>query len=171
MALTAWNPATKVSRGNIAIGIAEVVKNLDAPTDQELLQGYAIECAITDFKGESSTDSETVDWLCNPSSEQLPGSTTHEIDDLLIKSSGQDDDELLKALGVGDVIYLWRRDGLPHDKPLEAGQKVWVWRCVISSVDPAEASNTYIGLNAHVTAMARSRGPVAIVAAAAPATN
>lgn len=164
MALKAWNPNTKVSRGNVAVGLAEAVADIDKPTLAELTNGIAIECSITDFKGSSSTDSETVDWLCNPASEQLPGSTTHEIDDLLIKATGQDDEELLKALAIGDVIYLWRRDGLPHGDELAVGQKVWVWKCIVSSIDPAEASNTYVGLSAHVTAMARSKTAVAITA-------
>ena len=164
MALTKWNPSTQISRGNISVGLASAVANINIPKVTELGDGLQLDCSITTFNGTSSTDSESVDWLCDPSSEQLPGSTTHSIDDLVIKGTGQADATLISALDVGDVIYIWRRDGIDHDTALATGQLVWVWKAVITSIDPLEANNTFIGITAHVTVLARSATAVAIVA-------
>lgn len=162
--ITQWNPATQISRGNISVGVAPAVVDIDLPTVAELGEGIGLDCAITTMNGTSSTDSEAVDWLCDPSSEQLPGSTTHTIDDLVIKSSGQDDAELIAGLNIGDTVYVWRRDGIAHEDTLAAGQFVWVWRAVITSIDPLEANNTFVGITAHITVSARSKTAVAVVA-------
>lgn len=164
MALTQWNPATKISRGNVSVGVSPVVVDIDEPTMAELSEGIGLDCSITNFNGTSSTDSQTIDWLCDPASEQLPGSTTHTIDDLVIKTSGQDDAALVSGLNIGDTVYIWRRDGVSHDTDLASGQFVWVWKVVITSIDPIEASNTFVGITAHVTVLARSQTAVAIKA-------
>lgn len=164
MALTAWNPNTKIGRGNISVGVAPAVVDINAPKLAELNTGVGLDCSVTTFNGTSSTDSQTVDWLCDPASEQLPGSTTHSMDDLVIKSTGQADDDLISALNVGDVVYIWRRDGIDHKTALATGQRVWVWRVVITSIDPTEANNTFIGITAHITVSARSRVAVPIAA-------
>jgi hypothetical protein len=165
MPLTQWNPATQISRGNISVGIAPAVADIDSPTVAELTTGTGLDCSIQTFNGTSSTDSESIDWLCDPASEQLPGSTTHTIDDLVIKGTGQDDEDLITGLSVGDVVYIWRRDGLAHDTALAADQKVWVWKVIITSIDPLEANNTFVGITAHITVLARSATAVAIAAA------
>lgn len=162
--ITQWNPATQISRGNIAVGVAPVVVDVNLPTLAELGSGIGLDCAITTMNGTSSTDSESIDWLCDPSSEQLPGSTTHTVDDLVIKGTGQDDEDLISALSVGDTVYLWRRDGIAHDTALAAGQRVWVWKVVITSIDPLEASNQFVGITAHITVSERSKTAVAVVA-------
>jgi hypothetical protein len=164
MPLTQWNPSTQISRGNVSVGIAPVVADMDNPTLAELDTGTGLDCSIQTFNGTSSTDSESIDWLCDPASEQLPGSTTHSIDDLVIKGTGQADDDLITDLNVGDVVYLWRRDGLAHDAPLAAAQKVWVWKVIITSIDPLEANNTFIGITAHITVLSRTATAVAIAA-------
>lgn len=164
MPITRWNPATSVSRGNIALGIAPTVVDINAPKVAELNAAVAIECSVTDFSASSSTDSESIDWLCTPESEQLPASTSHEMDDLLIKATGQADEDLITALKIGDVIYLYRRDGKPSASEITAGDSVWVWKVVITSIDPAEASNTFIGINAHVNVLSRSKTAVKVVA-------
>lgn len=163
MALTRWNPATIVSRGHVAVGIAPSIANINKPTLSEINAGKAIECSITNFNASSSTDSESVDWVCTPESEKLPSSTTHEIDDILIKASGQNDEELIKALKIGDTVYIYRRDGVDSSKDPAVGESVWVWKVVITSIDPAEASNTFVAINAHVTVQARSKTAVKIV--------
>ena len=164
MPLTQWNPATQISRGNISVGIAPAVVDIDSPTLAELNTGSGLDCSIQTFNGTSSTDAESIDWLCDPASEQLPGSTTHSIDDLVIKGTGQADDTLIDDLNVGDVVYIWRRDGLAHDAVLAAAQKVWVWKVIVTSIDPLEANNTFIGITAHITVLARSAQAVAIAA-------
>jgi len=164
MPLTQWNPSTQISRGNISVGIAPAVADLEAPTVAELTTGTGLDCSIQTFNGTSSTDSETIDWLCDPASEQLPGSTTHSIDDLVIKGTGQADDTLVEDLSVGDVIYIWRRDGLAHETAPAAAQKVWVWKVIVTSIDPLEANNTFVGITAHITVLARSSKAVAIAA-------
>lgn len=164
MALVQWNPSTQISRGNVAVGVAPVITDINAPTLAQLSTGIGLDCSIQTFNGTSSTDSESIDWLCDPSSEQLPGSTTHSIDDLVIKSTGQDDDDLIAGLNVGDVVYFWRRDGLAHETALAATQRVWVWKAIITSIDPLEANNTFVGITAHITVQARSATAVAIAA-------
>lgn len=164
MALTAWNPSTQISRGNVAIGVSPAVTDIEAPTVAELTTGVTLDCAVQTQNGTSSTDSETVDWLCDPASEQLPGSTTHAMDDLIIKTTGQDDDELVAALNIGDVVYIWRRDGLAHEGAPAAGQFVWVWKVIITSIDPVEANNVFVGITAHITVLGRSKTAVAITA-------
>lgn len=160
--LTQWNPSTQISRGNVAVNVSPAVANINAPTLAELTTGLALDCAITTMNGTSSTDSETVDWLCDPQSEQLPGSTSHEMDDLVIKTSGQDDADLVTALSIGDVVYIWRRDGLAHDTAPAAAQLVWVWKVIITSIDPLEASNVFVGITAHITVLGRSATAVPI---------
>ena len=162
--ITQWNPSTQISRGNVSIGVAPALVDLNTPKLAELNVGIGLDCSVTTMNGTSATDSQTVDWLCDPSSEQLPGSTTHTIDDLVIKSTGQDDQDLLDGLSIGDTVYLWRRDGIAHEDALAAGQFVWVWKAVITSIDPLEANNTFIGITAHITVSARSRTAVAITA-------
>lgn len=162
--ITQWNPATQISRGNVSVGVAPIVIDIDAPLLSELDAGVGLDCSITTMNGTSSTDSESIDWLCDPASEQLPGSTTHTIDDLVIKSSGQDDDELITGLNIGDTVYIWRRDGISHEDTLAADQYVWIWKATITSIDPLEASNTFIGITAHITVLARSKTAVAILA-------
>ena len=164
MPLTQWNPSTQISRGNVSVGVAPAISDLEAPVLAELTTGSGLDCAIQTMNGTSSTDAETIDWLCDPSSEQLPGSTTHSLDDLVIKGTGQADDTLIADLNIGDVVYVWRRDGLPHDTDLAATQKVWVWKVIITSIDPLEANNTFIGITAHFTVLARSKTAVAIAA-------
>jgi hypothetical protein len=164
MPLKQWNPATRISRGNVSVGIIPALVNMDTPTMTELGTGTGLDCAIQNFNGTSSTDSESVDWLCNPSSEQLPGSTTHEMDDLVIKGTGQADEDLINSLNIGDVVYIWRRDGIQHDAPLAAAQRIWVWKVIITSIDPLEGSNTFIGITAHITVMGRTATSVAIAA-------
>lgn len=163
MAITPWNPPTRTSRGNISIGVAPVMIDINAPTLAELESSTTIECAVTNFNATSSSDSQTVDWLCTPESEQIPGSTTHTMDSLMIKTDGQEDEGIINALSIGDPIYIWRRDGIDTDTPPEAGDKVWVWRVVITSIDPVEASNVFIGINAHVNVLARSSVPATVV--------
>lgn len=162
--LTQWNPSTQISRGNVAVGVAPAIVDINAPTLAELTAGVGLDCSVQTFNGTSSTDSESIDWLCDPASEQLPGSTTHTIDDLVIKGTGQEDDDLITGLAIGDVVYIWRRDGIAHDDALIAAQKVWVWKVIVTSVDPLEANNTFIGITAHITVQARSKTAVAIAA-------
>lgn len=162
--LTQWNPSTQISRGNVSVGVAPVVADLEAPTVTEITTGTGLDCSVQTFNGTSSTDSESIDWLCDPASEQLPGSTTHTIDDLQIKTTGQDDSELVTSLNVGDVVYIWRRDGLAHETAPAAGQFIWVWKVIVTSIDPLEANNTFVGITAHITVLARSAQAVAIVA-------
>lgn len=164
MAITQWSPNTQVSRGNVAVGIAPVITDMDAPTVVELNASLGLDCSITTFNGTSSSDSQAVDWLCNPASEQLPGSVTHTIDDLLIKTTGQADEDLYTALAIGDVVYIWRRDGLDHAADVEAGQRTWLWKATVTSVDPVEANNTFIGITAHITVLDRVEVPVEIIA-------
>lgn len=164
MPLTQWNPSTQISRGNVSVGIAPAVVDIDAPTVAELTTGTGLDCSIQTFNGTSSTDSESIDWLCDPASEQLPGSTTHTIDDLVIKTTGQADDTLVTSLAIGDVIYIWRRDGLAHDTAPAATQKVWVWKVIVTSIDPLEANNVFVGITAHITVLSRSATAVAIAA-------
>lgn len=165
MALTQWNPSTQISRGNVAVGVAPVVTDIDAPLLTELDAGIGLDCSVQTMNGTSSTDSQKIDWLCDPSSEQLPGSTTHTIDDLVIKGTGQDDTDLITGLNIGDVVYVWRRDGLAHDTDLEEDQLVWVWKVIITSIDPLEANNVFVGITAHIIVLARSATAVAITAA------
>ncbi|AVJ51004.1 major tail protein [Microbacterium phage Pikmin] len=162
MAITQWAPSTQISRGNISVGVAPAIEDINSPQLSELSTGTGLDCAIQTFNGTSETDSEAVDWLCDPASEQIPGSTTHTIDDLVIKGTGQDDDDLIDSLSVGDTIYIWRRDGIEHSEALAASQKVWVWKVVVTSIDPLEANNTFIGITAHITVLARSATAVAI---------
>lgn len=162
--ITQWNPATQVGRGNISVGVAPVVVDINAPKLTELNTGIGLDCSVTTMNGTSSTDSQSVDWLCDPSSEQLPGSTTHSIDDLLIKATGQADEDLIQGLAIGDVVYVWRRDGMAHEDALAAAQSVWVWKCTITSIDPAEANNSFIGIVAHITVSARSKTAVKVAA-------
>lgn len=162
MALTQWNPSTQISRGNISVGVAPAVVDIENPTLLEINAGIGLDCSITTMNGTSSTDSQSIDWLCDPASEQLPGSTTHSIDDLVIKGSGQDDSDLINGLQIGDVVYVWRRDGMPHETAPADGQFVWVWKVIITSIDPLEANNTFVGITAHVTVLARSKTAVAI---------
>ncbi|QFG04684.1 major tail protein [Microbacterium phage ChickenKing] len=162
--ITQWNPSTQISRGNIAVGVAPAVADLNDPSLTELNEGIGLDCSITTFNGTSSTDSESIDWLCDPSSEQIPGSTTHTIDDLVIKATGQGDEDLIAGLNIGDTVYIWRRDGVAHEDALAVGQFVWVWKATITSIDPVEANNTFIGITAHITVQARSRTAVAISA-------
>lgn len=161
---TQWNPSTQISRGNVAVGVSPAVVDLEAPTLAELTTGVGLNCSIQTMNGTSSTGSEAIDWLCDPSSEQLPGSTTHSMDDLIIKSSGQDDEDLVTALNIGDVVYIWRRDGIAHDTATAAAQMVWVWKVIITSIDPLEANNTFVGITAHITVLARSATAVPIAA-------
>ncbi|QNL31026.1 major tail protein [Microbacterium phage Kauala] len=163
--ITQWNPSTQISRGNVAVGVAPAVEDINNPVLAELSTGIGLDCSITTMNGTSSTDSESIDWLCDPASEQLPGSTTHSMDDLLIKATGQEDEDLINGLNIGDVVYIWRRDGLAHDTALAADQKVWVWKAIITSIDPAEANNTFVAITAHITVLARSVTAVAIAAA------
>lgn len=164
MPLTQWNPSTQISRGNVSVGIAPAIVDIDSPTVAELTTGTGLDCSIQTFNGTSSTDSESIDWLCDPASEQLPGSTTHTIDDLVIKTTGQADDTLVTSLAIGDVIYIWRRDGLAHDTAPAATQKVWVWKVIVTSIDPLEANNVFVGITAHITVLSRSATAVAIAA-------
>lgn len=162
--ITQWNPSTQISRGNVAVGITPAIVDINAPSVAELTTGIGLNCSIQTFNGTSSTDSESIDWLCDPASEQLPGSTTHSIDDLVIKGTGQADEDLVTGLNVGDIVYIWRRDGLDHAAATAAAQMVWVWKVIITSIDPLEANNTFVGITAHITVLARSRQAVAIVA-------
>lgn len=166
MAITQWNPATKVSRGNISVGVSPAIVDINNPVLSEISAGIGLDCSITTFNGTSTTDSESIDWLCDPASEQLPGSTTHTIDDLVIKATGQADEDLIQGLNIGDVVYIWRRDGLEHADAVEANQYVWVWKVVITSIDPVEANNTFVGITAHITVLARSQTAVKVLAAA-----
>lgn len=162
MAITPWNPATTASRGNISIGIAPSLVDINAPTMAEITASVSIECATTNFNASSSADSQTVDWLCTPESEQIPGSTSHTMDSLMIKTTGQEDEDLIASLKIGDPIYIWRRDGMDTETAPTDGDKIWVWRVVVTSIDPVEASNVYIGINAHINVLARTSVPVAI---------
>lgn len=164
MAITQWNPSTQISRGNIKVGVAPVVTDINSPTLAQLNTGIGLDCSIQTQNGTSSTSNETVDWLCDPASENLPGSTSHSMDDLVIKTTGQDDDDLVAGLNIGDVVYLWRRDGLDKDDALAAAQLVWVWKVIITSIDPLEANNVFIGITAHITVLARSATAVAVAA-------
>ena len=160
--LTQWNPSTQISRGNISVGLAPAIADINGPKLTEMGTGIGLDCSIQTFNGTSSTDSESIDWLCDPASEQLPGSTTHSIDDLVIKGTGQADDNLINGLNIGDVVYIWRRDGLAHATALAVSQKVWVWKVIITSIDPLEANNTFVGITAHITVLGRSAQSVAI---------
>lgn len=162
--LTAWNPSTQISRGNVAVGVSPAVADINDPALAEINTGIALDCAIQTHNGTSSSDSETIDWLCDPASEQVPGSTTHSMDDLVIKGTGQDDEDLINALNVGDIVYLWRRDGIPHATAPAVGQRVWVWKVIITSIDPLEANNVFVGITAHITVLGRSSTSVPISA-------
>ena len=165
MPITAWNPATQISRGNISVGLAPAIADINVPKLTELnASGTSLECAIQTFNGTSSSDAESVDWLCTPTSEQLPGSTTHSVDDLVIKSTGQADATLISSLKIGQKVYIWRRDGKAVATAPAVGDFIWVWEVIITSIDPLEANNTFIGITAHITALRRSATAVALVA-------
>jgi hypothetical protein len=165
MPITAWKPATQISRGNVVVGLAPAIADINAPKLATELSatGTTLECAIQTFNATSSSDSETVDWLCDPASETLPGSTTHEMDDLVIKGTGQADTTLITSLKVGQKLYIWRRDGMPVATAPVVGQFIWVWEVIITSIDPLEANNSFIGITAHITVLRRSTQAVAIV--------
>lgn len=162
MVLAAWNPDTVVSRGNVAVTITPAIADINNPTVAELSEGLGLTCSITNFNASSEVNSETVDWLCRPVSESIPGATQHSIDDLMLKVSGQNDQDLYTALSVGDIVYFWRRDGIPVDDPVAAGQYVWVWKAKVTGVDPAEGSNTYVAINCHITVLDRCQRPVVV---------
>lgn len=162
--LIQWNPSTQISRGNVSVGVAPVIADINDPSLAEITEGVGLDCAIQTHNGTSSSDSETIDWLCDPASEQLPGSTTHAMDDLVIKTTGQDDAELVAALNIGDVVYIWRRDGMSHETAPAVGQLVWVWKVIITSIDPVEANNVFVGITAHITVLSRSATAVPISA-------
>lgn len=165
MALTSWKPATQISRGNISVGLASAIVDINAPKLTELTAtGTDLSCSIQTMNGTSSASSETVDWLCDPVSETLPGSVTHSMDDLVIKGSGQADTTLITALKVGQKVYIWRRDGKAVATAPATGDFIWVWEVIITSIDPLEANNTFIGVTAHITVIRRSNVAVAIVA-------
>jgi len=165
MPITAWKPATQISRGNISVGLAPAVADINVPKVTELnATGYSLECAIQTMNGTSTADSETVDWLCDPASEQLPGSVTHAMDDLVIKGTGQADATLITALKVGQKVYIWRRDGMAVATAPAIGQFIWVWEVIITSIDPLEANNSFVGITAHITVLRRSTQAVALAA-------
>lgn len=165
MPITAWKPATQISRGNVAVGLAPAVADLNIPKVTELnATGTDLSCSIQTMNGTSSADSETVDWLCDPVSEQLPGSVSHSMDDLVIKGTGQADATLITSLKVGQKVYIWRRDGLGVATAPAIGQFIWVWEVIITSIDPLEANNVFVGITAHITVLRRSTQAVALVA-------
>jgi len=166
MAITSWNPSTQISRGNILVGVAPAVADINSPSVMELTAtgGTDLSFSIQTMNGTSSTDSETIDWLGTVVSETIPGSVTHEMDDLTIKSTGQADADLVTALKVGQKVYLWRRDGVAVTTAPAVGQFVWVWEVIITSIDPTEANNTFVGIVAHITVLRRSDTAVALVA-------
>lgn len=164
MPVTQWDPATIVSRGNINVYIVPTIADITAPKLTELDASKAIGCSVTNFNATSSVDSEKVDWICRTESEELASTTTHSIDDLTIKVTGQQDDDLITAMKIGDVIYIVRRDGVDSSAALAVGQVVWVWKAVVTSVDPTEATNAFVGVTAHVNVRARTKTPVKVVA-------
>lgn len=166
MPITAWKPATQISRGNIMVGLAPAVADINAPklATELTATGTDLSCSIQTHNGTSSSDSETVDWLCDPVSEQLPGSVTHAMDDLVIKGTGQADTTLITSLKVGQKVYIWRRDGMAVATAPAVGQMIWVWEVIITSIDPLEANNVFVGITAHITVLRRSATAVAIVA-------
>lgn len=163
--ITAWKPNTQISRGNVAVGLAPAFVDINAPKLTEITaSGTDLSCSIQTMNGTSSSDTQTVDWLCDPTSEQLPGSVTHEMDDLVIKGTGQADATLISSLKVGDTVYIWRRDGKPIATAPAVGDFIWVWKVMITSIDPLEANNVFIGITAHITVLARSKTAVALAA-------
>lgn len=165
MPITAWKPSTQVSRGNISVGLAPAIADINVPKLTELnATGTDLSCAIQTFNGTSSADSEAIDWLCDPASEQLPGSVTHTIDDLVIKGTGQADATLISSLKIGQKLYIWRRDGKAVATAPAVGDFIWVWEVIITSIDPLEANNTFIGITAHINVLRRSATAVALVA-------
>jgi len=164
MPITAWKPATAISRGNVVVGLAPAIADINAPklATELTATGTDLSCSIQTFNATSSSDSETVDWLCDPASETLPGSTTHEMDDLVIKTTGQADATLITSLKVGQKVYLWRRDGKPVATAPAVGDFIWVWEVIITSIDPLEANNSFIGITCHITVLRRSTQAVAI---------
>ena len=165
MPITAWKPATTISRGNVSVGLAPAVADINIPKVTELsATGTSLECSIQNFNATSSADSQTVDWLCDPVSETLPGSVTHAMDDLVIKGTGQGDATLITSLKVGQKVYIWRRDGMAVSTAPAVGQFIWVWEVIITSIDPLEANNPFIGIVAHFTVLRRSTQAVALVA-------
>lgn len=165
MPITAWKPATTISRGNVVVGLAPAVLDLNIPKLTELsATGTDLTCSIQTMNGTSSSDSEAIAWLCDPTDENLPGSTTHEMDDLVIKGTGQTDATLITSLKVGQKVYIWRRDGLPVATAPAIGQFIWVWEVMITSIDPLEANNPFVGITCHITVLRRSTQAVALVA-------
>lgn len=165
--ITPWKPATVISRGNVSVGLAPAVADLNTPkvTEFTATGTYGLECAIQNFNATSSTDSETIDWLCDPTSETVPGSTSHEMDDLVIKTNGQvGDSAFITALKIGQKVYIWRRDGKATSDALAVGDMVWVWEVMITSIDPLEANNIFVGVSCHITVLRRTAVPVAMVA-------
>ena len=71
---------------------------------------------------------------------------------------------MVAGLKIGDVVYVWRRDGIAHGVAPASAQLVWVWKVIITSIDPLEANNTFIGITAHITVQSRSRTAVSVVA-------
>jgi hypothetical protein len=166
MPITAWKPATQISRGNIMIGLAPAIADINAPklSTELTATGTDLSCSIQTQNGTSSADSETVDWLCDPASETLPGSVTHSMDDLVIKTTGQADTSLITSLKVGQKVYLWRRDGKAVGTAPAVGDMIWVWEIIITSIDPLEANNVFIGITCHITVVRRTPTAVAIAA-------
>lgn len=165
MPITAWKPATQISRGNISVGLAPAMTDINLPKLTEITgTGTDLSCAIQTMNGTSSSTSETVGWLCDPTDENLPGSTTYTMDDLVIKTTGQADATLISALKVGQRVYIWRRDGKATTVAPAVGDFIWVWEVVITSIDPLEANNTFIGITAHINVIRRSAQAVAITA-------
>lgn len=167
MPLTKYNVDTLVSRGFVTLGVVDAIADINAPTLTEIDTGITYECATEAFENSSSVDAATIDWLCDPVSESLPGNITHEIGDLKIKWDPQDSELIDQTFTPGTTKYLWRRDGIAHDEAPTAGQLLWIWEVKITSVDPspvANAAGDYLALIVHVTVMRRTDLPVAIAA-------
>ena len=150
MPITVYDPDDKYTAGNTTINIMPAVASatLAAVTLSEWNAGTTIQEATEEFS--LTTDASTLSRkkIGDKISTQLAGQRTYQISDtVLVASSMQAANTLIDGLTLDTIKYIAVRPGLDDTTAAASGQKIWLTKAQVLSVDPepitTEDGNSY----------------------------
>lgn len=141
MALQEYRPDDHLVSGYSLTIICPQVADINNPKMSELEAGFKIDGALKSFEFSTDADTKERKMLSDKNSTESVGKRTYKTADTEIMSDDpQKVSELEKVLVPDAIVYFIVRPGVDRDKALEAGQRLWVNRQQVISIDPTEVN-------------------------------
>ena len=141
---TSFAPDARLTAGNVVIGIAPAIANINAPTLAELNASTAIHCSTEAFGSTTSVTKNSRKMLCDTVAKESVAKRQYGMNDLTVMVGDPQDAAATTFLGlfpIDGTVFLWIRPGKDDSAALAAADKVQVIKAKVDSVDLRAVSN------------------------------